>query len=201
MSSSGNVGVFSWLSGCDEKDLRVQEQSGWVASGWYHLLFNHGKAMRPCSLWVVVDSACHPFLLPEKMFRDLPRCSNQTQTKAWHEKTGMKSFEEAFSSEPSDLWTSFELCSSRPDFCPEGKLKLGICAMHHLLAVSLSWLDIFQILASWLLPFDGWYGWVFSDSLVQLTFQEKWKCFRQILQHLTDLQEPARHLETPLVWL
>ena len=49
--------------------------------------------------------------------------------------------------------------------------------------------------------FDGlrcWYGWAFSDSLVQLTFWEKLNRFRQILQYPADLGDvpadlPAGH--------
>ncbi len=50
---------------------------------------------------------------------------------------------------------------SLQDFSPEGILQLGICRMHHLLAMSLVWLDIFRIFSTE------------CDSLMQ----EKEKCF------------------------
>ena len=56
------------------------------------------------------------------------------------------------------------------------------CGMHHLLAVSLSWLGIFQIFFYYCSYFvlRCWYGWAFSDYLMWWVFQGKQKCFRQI---------------------
>ncbi len=77
------------------------------------------------------------------------------------------------------------------NFWPEGTLQLGIWGMHHLLAESLLWLGIFQILicTANLLLFDSprfWSGWAFSTSLVQLTFQE-WHKSCSISQYSTDV--------------
>ncbi len=64
-------------------------------------------------------------------------------------------------------------------------LELSFCRMHQLGFVSFV-VGYFSIsFCFFLLLFDGikhWYGWAFSDSLVQPTFQEKQKCFRQILR-------------------
>ncbi len=54
----------------------------------------------------------------------------------------------------------------------KGQLQLGICERRHLLAVPLLFLGIFHILQLG----DGlrcWYGWAFSNSLMELIYQEK----------------------------
>ena len=64
-------------------------------------------------------------------------------------------------------------------FCPYGSSQLDSCGILILLAVSLLSLGIHQIISMWLWLFDGfrcWYGWALSDSSVEPTFQENWKC-------------------------
>ncbi len=77
---------------------------------------------------------------------------------------------------------------------PEGMLQLGICRMLFFW-LCLLWLGIFFRFSFFQL-FDNFgcqCGWAFSDSLVWLTFQEKWKCLEEI--------HPAALLRfAPLVW-
>ena len=64
---------------------------------------------------------------------------------------------------------------TRALFCPEGMLQLWMCRMHHLLAMSLLWLNSCFLDFVKLHLFDGltcWYVWAFSDYLVWITFEE-----------------------------
>ncbi len=76
-------------------------------------------------------------------------------------------------------------------------LPLGIFRMH-LLSVYILWLCIFQIFVD---CFICWCGWAFSNSLVQLTFQEKLNP-----THLPcSIQHPTNHCvhraSIPSLWL
>ncbi len=66
--------------------------------------------------------------------------------------------------------TSTERTPNKPvKFCPKAQLQLGICRMHHLLAMFLLWLGVFQTCFHPILLFDGlkcWYSCAFSNSLV-----------------------------------
>ncbi len=77
------------------------------------------------------------------------------------------------------LWTCYACAFSFSQM-----LQLGICRMCHLLTMSLLCrvfsIYFFQTITA-VDSISYWFGWAFSDTLLQSTFWEEWKCFGQNL--------------------
>ncbi len=81
--------------------------------------------------------------------------------------------------------------------CPESMLQVGYCGMHDLLAASLLWSFNCRYLTACM---RFWYGWAFSDSLVQLTFQERLKCFGAVSHRASTLLMTPNSERNELRW-